>query len=296
MRANLLPTADLSGAYQELQCASSAASGFTFTISGSTVVCGENSSIDVDAGSRPVASAFVTSCATPCQTGNYWACVGKVSWPAPNASTATLHYTVNDFVTKAHVSMATVKVCQPYDPGCSPPLDMGTTDMNGQVSLTVPNAPDSSEHGLNSFVQISSPTLTTSYAYWGFPLVAASFSGVVVAATPAEVQELWTLVGIDGDSTRGTLIVQVEDCRYQAAPGVQVTLTPADPLTQEFSTTAMPTTATDPAGLVVFTNVPAGPTQVTATPLALHGKSSGQVSINIQPGTTTLAVVPPTPD
>ncbi|MGO9835766.1 MAG: hypothetical protein ACLP1X_16305 [Polyangiaceae bacterium] len=95
-----------------------------------------------------------------------------------------------------------------------------------------------------------------------------------------------------GDPTRGTLDVYVGDCLYQPAPAVTIALSPAD--TQGFSSTGTATTMTDQTGTIFFVNVPAGLTQITATPVAL-GKPASQVNVTVQPGTVTLAVMYPTP-
>ncbi len=298
MRANFLPTLDSSQFYQQVLCETDAASGFVFNIGNYYEVCGSGSSMEVDSGSSPVASAFVTTCATACATGNYWACVGRVNWPSPKASTCTVGYTVTNVAGNAPVSGAPVEVCAPTDfADCGAPLGSGTTDQNGSVALTVANKPDGAEHGLNGFMHITSPDFVTANNYWGFPLVEASFpvlAGGVI--TPVDLQVAYAeSVGAAPDPTLGTLFIAVLDCRFQSAPEVQVTLSPPGARTQGFSpTTFTPATTTDSSGIIVFGYVPAGFTTITATPLAL-GRPSSQVTVNVVAGTTSLVEMPPTP-
>ncbi len=55
------------------------------------------------------------------------------------------------------------------------------------------------------------------------------------------------------------------------------------------------TSTTGQSGTVVFANVPAGDTTITATPLAL-GTPSSQVTVTVHPGTITAALMYPTPN
>jgi hypothetical protein len=279
--------------YEQLLCAGSAASGLNFQVWTSVEVCGTNPpTIDADAALSSTATAFTSSCATPCSIGNYWACVGHVSWPPP-APTCAIGYRVTDYVTGAPVARALASVCSPTDPNCSQPLHQGTTDANGQVSLTVPT-----DTGLGSplgFLRVTSPNIVPYDQYWGFPLIQAQlpiYTGEAI--TPTENQQLLNSIHIMQDPTRGQLSVQVNDCRLAAAPGVKITLSPADLLTQGFSSTGSQTFTTDQTGFVLFVNVPSGLTQITATPLAL-GKPSSQIDVNVQPGAITVVGMYPTP-
>jgi hypothetical protein len=296
-RGNLaLSTADSAEVYGQLQCTSSAASGFAFEIGGPIYVCGGSPlTIEEDAAVSSTALAFASSCATPCATGNYWACIGQVNWPPPKAPDCTIDTQVEDYRTHAPITEATVQACSPTDTDCSQPLQQATTDAKGRASLTVQNPPDTGYHGLNGFVRVTSPTIVTVDEYWGFPLVESQFPYLGISTfNPAELQEIWSDLGVTPDPARGTLIVLAYDCRLISSPGLQITLDPADMLTQGFSTTGVATTTTDQTGIIFFSNVLAGPIQLTATPMAV-GKTSSQVTVHVVPGIVTLVLVWPTP-
>jgi hypothetical protein len=298
MRANLLPTLDETVTYQELLCDSDAASGFYFNISGVLVPCGSASSTDAGPVMSQVASSFVTSCASECQTGGYWGCVGQVHWPTPKASTCTIHFWVWD-ITGPPIPGATVDVYSPLDVNNVNPLETPQkqmTDANGRVLLTFDNA--SVGLGLNGFVHIAAPNYLPTNVYWGFPVVEASvlFSGHLVGTNG--LNELAS-IGLAQDQTKGAINVGVADCRYAFAPGVQVTLStgaeggPAEP--QGLSTTTyQPTMTTDATGHMLFLNVPVGLTEITATPPS-KGKPSSQVIVYVAANTLTEVYMPPAP-
>jgi hypothetical protein len=296
-----LSTVDFYEVYAETLCESSAAAGLTFNIGGQFKVCGRNPpTIESDDAGSHLSTSFANSCTTACASGAYWACVGQVNWPSPEAPTTTLGFWIKDYVTDTRVAGALVRVCQPHDENCTQPLAMGTTDIVGQVSLTFQNgqatgAGLNNGAGLNGFLRVTSPTIVPFDYYWGFPFVEAqvpSIFGTVI--TPSELQDQWNAVGVTTDPARGTVSVYVTDCRLNAASGVEVTLSPMDKLTQSFASTGASTTMTGPDGILTFANVPAGALQITATPLAL-GKPSSQVNIIVQAGYLTLATMYPTP-
>jgi hypothetical protein len=165
-----------------------------------------------------------------------------------------------------------------------------------ESSLMFQNIRDASGLGLNGFLRTTAAGFVPLDFYWGFPLVEAqlpNLSGSVLA--PSELQDQWSALGVTADPTRGTVVVSVGDCRIQAAPGVKITLSNADMLTQGFSTTGATTSTTGQSGALVFANVPAVNTTITATPLAL-GKPSSQVTVTVHPGTMTEALMYPTPN
>ena len=93
---------------------------------------------------------------------------------------------------------------------------------------------------------------------------------------------------------RGALTVATYDCQQATAPGVQVTLSTADVNTLGFDTKFNRTSATDASGLIIFTNVPAGPVKITATPPGL-GKAASVVSATVHAQASTVVLAFPTP-
>jgi hypothetical protein len=292
-------TLDTGELYEQLLCASTAASGLAFDIFGSVEVCGGNPpTIDTDASASSTATSFESLCTTPCASGNYWACVDHVTWPPPNASTSTMHWQVEDYPGgAAPVGGVTVQVCSPDEPTCSASTEVthGTTDPSGRVSLTVPNMPDPLNLGLNGFVRVSSPNIVTTDQYWGFPLVEAQLVfDLSEVVTPTELQAFWETANVTTDPSLGAVSVVAVDCRFQAASGVNIKLSSTNIQTKGVSTTFMPTSTTDQTGLVLFANVPTGPLTLTATPNAL-GRPSSQVNVIVQAGIVTVVQMFPTP-
>jgi len=258
-----------------------------------------------------VLSKAYAACSTQCAFSSDWSCVGHRSWPEAPMGQATYHFWVKDFKSGNPVPGATVKLCDFQDASqdnpCSAYLAMATTDTAGSVSLPFQNAQDiggQQNYGLNGFLMVTSPAdapagsiITPSFYYWGFPLSQAAMYSYSEVSTPGELQTDWATLNVAPNPNRGTVAVAVYDCAPvdgANVAGVQVTLSTADRTTQSFTTMGAATNVTDSAGILIFTNVPTGVFQVTATPLTL-GKPSSQVTANVWAGdfTTVLAWVTP---
>lgn len=218
-----------------------------------------------------------------------------MSWPSPKAATNTIQLTVKDFTTGLKIPNVNVAVCSPIDLDCSQSYAQGETNENGQATLQFPRVLNFTQQlGLDGYLQLTSPTLAASRYYWGFPLVEAQVALYTEAFTLDELQQFFLAAHVTQNPMRGSLATVVEDCLQNPAPGVQVTLSNRDMLTQELGFTGSPETETDQFGIAIFTNVPAGPLVLTATPLAT-GKVSSTVSVNVVAGGQIVAVMWPTP-
>ena len=282
------PTIDSDEVYEANLCASDGATGLSLNIGSVVDVCGAHAKFDEDAGISSTAAGFNFDCAAACATGNDWGCIGHVSWPPPKVSSCTVNYIVRDF-SGPPVNGALLQVCSPSHHECTEPLALGTTDANGALSLLVPNPLVSGSQGLNGFTRISGPNLLTENVYWGFPLVEGAFPvlrmDVVTVAEDQTILSGFKVTPIDG---RGQLTVQVADCLFAPAAGVNVALKTADTYTMGFSTTTgNVTTVTDPSGLIFFVNVPAGLTPITATPTGLAAPAA-QATVYVEPGVATV--------
>ena len=241
------------------------------------------------------------ACATACASGDYWSCVGHVGWPAPKSPSVTVTYTGFEYVSHAPVASLNISVCNPLDLACARPLASGQTDATGTVVLNLLNPPDSNGLGLNGYFQVSSPdkTYVPNIVYWGYPMSEANnplpMDAYGLNITVEEDEQLAAALGVTVDPTRGQIFANVEDCLFNSAPGVQVTLDDHDPAIHEFYGIGnlMPT-ATDQTGVAIFTNVPVGNVNVTATPLAL-GAPSSKVTVQVRAGWITGANLFPTP-
>ncbi len=291
-------TIDSVEVYSQQQCANPAAAGLAFNIGGGIYACGATPlTLDANAAQAGTATAFSLSCAGPCATGNYWACVGRVSWPPPKAPTCTIDFDITDEF-GAPLAGAQVLVCGGTDGPCDAPLGaMGTTDAKGQTSVTFQNGAPGANLGINGFVQISGPNIITFDQYWGSPAAEARvpFFRTEVFTTDQLQTILQDELHVTPDSTRGTLVVNAFDCRFQAAPDVNITLlSSSDTPTQGYTRDRGATSMTDGTGSIFFPNVPAGQVQIIATPMGL-GRPSSHVSVNVEPGIVTSAFVFPTP-
>jgi hypothetical protein len=148
---------------------------------------------------------------------------------------------------------------------------------------------------------VSSPdkTYVPNIVYWGYPMSEANnplpMDAYGLNITVEEDEQLAAALGVTVDPTRGQIFANVEDCLFNSAPGVQVTLDNHDPAIHEFYGIGnlMPT-ATDQTGVAIFTNVPVGNVNVTATPLSI-GAPSSKVTVQVRAGWLTGANLFPTP-
>jgi hypothetical protein len=256
----------------------------------------------VDAGDAvyvPFSNVHAGVCASACADGNYWECVGKVSWPAPESATTKFQLTVIDYVTGMTVPGMDVSVCGFADQTCISALAVGTTDASGAVSLSFPNMANVAGQlglGVNVYLQVTSPnnSIVPLYAYWGFPMSSAQVFSYGNVLTPAEMQQQWAAVNVTQDPTRGVVGVAVYDCEFNSASRVRVTLSTADSQTRAFMPAGVESGITDQTGVLVFTNVPVGTFELTATPMAIRTPST-KVNATARAGGLTQVVVYPTP-
>jgi hypothetical protein len=258
-----------------------------------------------DAGGAPASGAFgalytaVQGCASPCALGRYWGCVGHVSWPGVKSTKTTIHFWTKDLMSGMALQGMEVTVCGLADPDCNTRVTSGVTGPTGEVSLQF-HTPTLSTNPLGTgflgYLEatspIGSPSTVPQYFYWGFPLSEADYFVYAEISTPSETQSMFDALGVTPLSGYGTLAVAVFDCGFSLAAGVDVTLSPPDPMTRGFTVSGAPTTTTDTSGVLLFTNVPAGNIEVTAT---ADGRMASRVTARIRDGSATSVVAYPTP-
>jgi hypothetical protein len=276
---------------------------------------------DNDAGVsifRPLQQDYSGICATPCAFGNYWACVGQVSWPVATSPAVDFTVPVIDFITDKPVPGESVSICKscPCGTTVTPDLaDTATTDDAGLVTLHVQQLLNSSGVGLNGCVQVTSPDGQTVpyFGYWGYPLTEAQVSPLngpgsrtanlvaqsVQTFTPAELAAATSsYAGVTQLPGRGEIGAAVFDCLDNPSPGVRVTIDTSDPEVVTYYG-AGDAGATNSVGLAAFYNVPLGNpvTQVTVTawPDALDGAASSVETVTVAADTTTAVGMVPTP-
>jgi hypothetical protein len=268
---------------------------------------------------RPLQGVYRGGCANACAAGNYWACLGKFSWPPAAADAAQVAFTV-PVVEFGYPSIGvpgeTVSICQ-YCP-CSntalnqTPAAVGITDEAGLVTLQVDNpSVNSSGLGVSGCVQVTSPDASTVayYGYWGYPLSEPVVNPALgpgsfaanIAAQSAQVFKPDQLDATLHDIMHVTLLpdsgligAAVFDCFDNATPGARVAIDTSDPQVTVYYQ-ASDAGVTPLNGYAFFANVPPGQYHLTAMPAGLDGGASSVESVYVGPDTTTAVGMFPTP-
>jgi hypothetical protein len=240
------------------------------------------------------------TCSTACAYGQDWSCLGRVTWPAPAATTTTIVWEgVHDALTSVRIANAQAAICGTVGNGnlpCDSPLAQGQTDDAGYIAFQVPTALGNSTNpmGIELYGAVSAPGYMPTYGYYFFPL-----SQSVITWAPGLSPPLWSLSmnpftggpSVPGAYTdTGFVLVVVLDCQGHTASGVQVT--PGDPS----AGTAVLTTAN---GIAVFngsagTGVAVGNLVVSAAPVGLK-QEIGHVGFYVRAGAATAALLQPQP-
>jgi hypothetical protein len=255
-----------------------------------------------DAGTAPwpaLQKVATGVCASACNTGGYWECVNKVSWPAPKTATSTIHFWFKDEVSGSGVPGTTVSVCSSTDVDCNSAVVTGMTNDAGEVLLSFANrGVFSNGLGLTGYLK-TAPSMNElpGPVFWGFPLSESDFFAFGTGVTPQLFQQAIMNANITLDANRSALNGVVFDCLGNYASGVNLTVDTADEETVAINLSGNRTVTTDSTGILSFFNVPTGPVRITATPVAI-GRPSAQVVANVQGaagiGGPTV-YLPPTP-
>ena len=168
-----------------------------------------------------------------------------------------------------------LQACAVGDLDCTAPWGTGYTDPMGWVSLQVSLQPAASTAAyLRLTLAPSTPSSSVRlYSYFGYPFTQPRFVpyrcdvnfDALGFQTPAENQMALISLAAQFDAgipdpNRGTVVVIVDDCMHQRAPGVAVTLSTADSQTHTTNTMLSRTAAiTGGDGQLIFFGVPAGP-------------------------------------
>jgi hypothetical protein len=263
-----------------------------------------------DAGKSALTSTYAdfVRAGTTCSSaaGNYWECVGHLSWRPVNAAYTTLQARVQAF-SGSPLAELEVAVCAVGDPDCTGPLASGQTDDAGMVTLQIPLHAGT----VSSFTRIRSTTtsptqVVPTYAYDAWPLtearrIAGSGPGRItgdqlgygVLTTSSAAQEQ-SVTGVTPDPTRGNVGLQVEDCMGVPASGVSVALSTADSQTVTVDGHFVRSDSiADTKGRLAFLNVPVGPARVTANVPGIG--PLGTVDVYVRSSTTTGVLFRPTP-
>jgi len=256
-------------------------------------------SFEPDGGTGGLYGAFQTalaSCTPTCTLD--WSCVGQVVWPAPVSASDTYHFWVTGYPLGMPIAGAPVALCSAADPDCNPPIQTGTTDSSGEVSLPFQNSSISGpqQSGLVGFLRITADGFMPTDYYWTHPLSESQMYSYTEIATVAQWQELAAEVNVMPDPTLAIVTIVAYACPSLGGSqaGIEVTVSTANAMTQSFTTSAVATNITDSTGILTFWNVPPGTFRWTTIPKAL-GRQAGTGTATARAGTVTtiLAFVTP---
>jgi hypothetical protein len=237
----------------------------------------------------PFQRDYSSTCADRCKYGNYWACVGQVSWPAPpnDGGTFGVDFSFNLFAPSvsnpttgtpwadAMVSICGACPCLPGGGGLNTAAFTGASDQAGVVSGHELVPPDGFEKGC---MEVTSPPdastpLVPTFCYWGYPLTVSKAGASGNEGCPVlSVNELASLANAGGftlDPNHSFMVAAtVFDCLGAPAPNVALSVQPADSNTLSFvfpgtlkrtSTLFTSTVFTGTYGIAAFLNVPIVP-------------------------------------
>ncbi|MBI5502065.1 MAG: hypothetical protein HY907_17615 [Deltaproteobacteria bacterium] len=225
-----------------------------------------------------------------------WSCLGSVVWGTPIEASLDMTGTALDYVTDAPIEGATVKVCARADAACATPLDEGTTDAAGQVTLTVPLGTT----GFDGYFEVSATGYVTVLRYTVEPIteMPGADARVVSMVDTTTFAMLAAAAGVTPDPTRGHLVVNALDCNPTLAAGVSLDVDTADvSSTAVYMVGGLPSTSateTDSSGAAGFINLPAGAATISTT-LVSTGEAIASTDITIRAGAAALFPLPPTP-
>jgi hypothetical protein len=276
---------------------------------------------DHDAGAslfRPVYQDYAHTCAKPCGYGGYWACAGKVTWPAAESRTYAWTECVFDWEKKTGGAGAQVTVCTscPCPTATNAMVAQGQTDPDGYVTLTCKQALSITGQGTTYCYQVIAPGYLTVFAYIPSPLTKRTGWSVhdtllpretwgIELFTPAAQQSNDELAGATYDPTRAIFVSGgVFHCLGSPAPsgGANVSINASDPMVLALNATdagsdAGLTATTGAAGqsyTVIFFDVPTDGGLTLTTTVPGVGQVS-QVAVNAAPNTLVEVPLVPTP-
>lgn len=255
----------------------------------------------------PMLACMQRECDAPCEVN--WGCVGNYQWPSVSEP-YTVDITVVDFAADPDRPLqdVMVKACSGIDPACVRGLiDDDTSDGDGQVSLTLPEA-------FEGFFTFEGSGYLPTTVQWSEP-VSRVLDWKHYQLDAASVRALARATGVhktpeqEFDPAVGHLIFRIQSCvplRYLIndafpladAANVAIEFEPNDGASDVFylsDTGAVSASlkATSRAGVGGAFNVPAVNLNVTATNVA-DGRVVAQGPVQARPGTIGFIYMLPT--
>ena len=227
-----------------------------------------------------------------------WGCVGNVEWDMATSDPLVLNARFRRLSDESPVEGAPAKLCGPLDAECTDPLDTGTTDSNGELSLT-------GYYGFRGYTLVEPPPSYPNMApaiLWASP---PRFDEVAVEdIQPAHltavevVSGIGLLLGVSVNPDAGHIFGLTGDWNQQPISNVtlrsEVVATDTEQYYFDGSLPSKTATETDASGLGGFINVPAGLVTITATSLDVG--RLGSATVLVKPGHITYLGIGPTPN
>jgi hypothetical protein len=203
----------------------------------------------------------------------------------------------------------TVRSCRAGDYTCGSPVETKTTDDQGMVKLMVKAA----DIGFAGFLELGTgdcdggpcggtlggngSAIYPSLWYIVPPYVVGGWKGNLQFLAADVFPGLADYMHVTLDDTKGHLAVDVLDCNFKPAPGVQLSIQGAGGSSTQFyfqglspDTTAIETDAQ--TAIAGFVNLEPGPVNLKAT-LKADGRELGTMQLHIRAGTMTATTFPP---
>lgn len=230
-----------------------------------------------------------------------WACIGDVSWPAPDAGVPVLlHQRFVKFGDEAPLAGVHAKACAPLDAACAEPLAEADSDADGRLALQV-------YKGFQGFVLLdtppaSLPTLMPALLPVVPPVYEDTLEGEPVHLVSQEQFAAAVTIGGSGELTAdpaaGHVFGLAVDCDGVPVAGVSIQSDTLLATSQVYymNPTGVPSatlTSTTTRGEAGYINLPPGPVTITSTSDEV-GKFSS-VAVVVRAGFITYVALAPSP-
>lgn len=240
-----------------------------------------------------LASAFkCASCGEPAP--NDISCVGSVQWPSINTGALDLHVRIREYASgNTPVPRVEVTPCSEAAATCIPLAPLQRSNATGDVVFRLEGRAPGSRDYLG-FLQLHGDDATTpDTIYYLFPAPRQTGARIAYLVSRVVLDSLYATVGVVQDPARGTIAMQVLDCRGAYAAGVRLTIDVSGQVAyggdQRWTTNA---SGTDSSGAAAFGNVMPGLVTVRATHIA-SGRLMSELSVHVRAGMITTFAMPP---
>jgi hypothetical protein len=244
---------------------------------------------------RALGQCLGDACAPTCGDPA-WTCLDTVTWPAASKAPVTIWLQMNDYLTGAPVSGASVKLCRVTDEPCDAPI-AGPLTTGADGLATFPGIVPSPA-GAGFYFEVTGASLFPALYFLDPEPIAAdvTFAWSFVSAAAA----MGLNRGVPLDPSRGQIVLSIHGCFDPSAAGA--TLVGEGPGFDSFSVpiylrNGLPVTGvttTDQTGIAGFLNVKPGNVTLKAE-VASTQQLVGSAVVFVRAGYVTYTVLPPTP-